>query len=84
MARVASLGTILLLLAGTPRPTGPELYGAGLFSTGQWDFFMAFARDQRRVLFCRANDDFSAYDIYETEREPDQRWRAPVPRVENL
>jgi Tol biopolymer transport system component len=78
MLRLARLGTILVLLAGTPSPTGPELYGAGLFSTGQWDFFMAFAPDEQRVLFCRANDDVSSYDIYETEGENDQRWRAPV------
>lgn len=78
MVRLASLGTAVLLLAGTARPPGPELYGAGLFSTGQWDFFVAFAPDEPRVLFCRANDDFSAYDIYETEQESDDRWRAPL------
>jgi Tol biopolymer transport system component len=66
-----------LLLAVTPRTPVPELYGAGLFSTGQWDFFIAFSPDQRHALFCRANDDFSAYDIYETRRGPDGRWRAP-------
>ena len=48
---------------------GPELFGAGLFSTGAWDFFMPFSPDQRLVLFCRANDDFSAYDNYETHRD---------------
>jgi Tol biopolymer transport system component len=78
IARPASLVATILLLAGTARTTGPELYGAGLFSTGQWDFFMAFAPDQKKVLFCRANDDFSAYDIYETRQEVGQRWRAPV------
>jgi Tol biopolymer transport system component len=77
VARLASLAGALLLLAGTARPTGPELYGAGLFSTGEWDFFMAFGPDERRVLFCRANDDFSSYEIYETELE-NGRWRAPV------
>lgn len=77
MARLASLAGGLLLLAVSALPTGPELYGAGLFSTGEWDFFIAFAPHERRVLFCRANDDFSSYDIYETERE-NGRWRAPV------
>jgi len=77
VARLASLAGALVLIAGTAPSTGPELYGAGLFSTGQWDFFMAFAPDQRRVLFCRANDDFSSYEIYETELE-NGRWRAPV------
>lgn len=76
--RPAALVATILVLAGTARTTGPELYGAGLFSTGQWDFFMAFSPDQKKVLFCRANDDFSAYDIYETEQKTDQRWRAPV------
>jgi Tol biopolymer transport system component len=80
MARLASLATILLLLAGTPSPAGPELYGAGLFSTGQWDFFMAVSPEPGPgwVLFCKANDDFSAYDIYETRQEAGQRWRAPI------
>jgi Tol biopolymer transport system component len=77
VARLASLAGALLLLAGSARSTGPELYGAGLFTTGQWDFFMAFAPDGPRVLFCRANDDFSSYEIYETELE-NGRWRAPV------
>jgi Tol biopolymer transport system component len=67
----------MLLFAGTGPSTGPELYGAGLFSTGQWDFFMAFSPDNRRVLFCRGNDDFSSYDVYETEQE-NGSWRAPV------
>lgn len=78
----AALGLATLLLAGTllagiPRAPEPELYGAGLFSTGRWDFFIAFSPDQRQVLFCRANDDFSAYEIYETWQEGDGRWRAP-------
>ncbi|HEX3234889.1 MAG TPA: hypothetical protein VHR41_11875 [Gemmatimonadales bacterium] len=76
--RASSLGAVALLLGGTPRASGPELYGAGLFSTGQWDFFMAFSPDQRLVLFCRANDDFSAYDIYETGRDAGEPWRAPA------
>lgn len=56
---------------------GPEIYGAGLFSTGAWDFFVAFSPDEREALFCRANDDFSAYDIYETRRNSDGTWRTP-------
>jgi Tol biopolymer transport system component len=67
-----------LLLGAAPHAHGPELYGAGLFSTGQWDFFVAFSPDQRHALFCRANDDFSAYDIYETRQDPGGRWRAPA------
>jgi Tol biopolymer transport system component len=67
-----------LLLAATPWASSPELYGAGLFSTGQWDFFIAFSPDQRHALFCRANDDFSSYDIYETRQDPGGHWRAPA------
>jgi hypothetical protein len=59
-------------------PAQPELYGAGLFTTGAWDFFMAFSSDQRRVLFCRADDAFDRYDIYETRLGDDGRWSPPV------
>ncbi len=64
--------------SSSPEAPEPELYGAGLFSTGAWDFFLAFSPDQRRVLFCRANDDFTAYEIFETRRDADGRWGAPT------
>jgi Tol biopolymer transport system component len=69
-----------LFACSPPRGTssGPELYGAGLFSTGAWDFFLAFSPDEQRALFCRANDDFSAYQIYETQRDAAGHWRAPT------
>ncbi len=38
---------------------------------------MAFSPDEREVLFCRANDDFSAYDIFATTRDSGGAWRAP-------
>jgi Tol biopolymer transport system component len=78
---IAALVSIALLASGASDPYAgvqPELYGAGLFSTGQWDFFMAFSPDQRRVLFCRANDDFTSYRIYETRRDDRGRWGAPT------
>ena len=56
----------------------PELYGAGLFSTGAWDFFMAFSPDQSRALFCRADDGFSVYQIYETRRDDAGHWSTPT------
>ena len=56
----------------------PELYGAGLFSTGAWDFFLAFTPDQQRALFCQANDSFTVFQIYETRRSKEGRWSAPV------
>ncbi len=61
-----------------PPAAGPQLFGAGLFTTTAWDFFLAFTPDQQRVLFCRANDTFTAYDIYETRRGRDGRWSAPA------
>lgn len=56
----------------------PELYGAGLFSTGAWDFFVAFSPDQRRALFGRADDAFERYELYETRRTADGRWSPPA------
>jgi hypothetical protein len=56
----------------------PELFGAGLFSTGAWDFFVAWEADERRALFCRANEDFTWFDIYETRKDAEGRWTAPV------
>ncbi|QSQ21326.1 PD40 domain-containing protein [Pyxidicoccus parkwayensis] len=56
----------------------PEVYGAGLFTTGAWDFFMAFSPDQKRVLFCRADDAFEKYEIFETRLGDDGRWSTPV------
>jgi Tol biopolymer transport system component len=57
---------------------GPQLFGEGLFTTAAWDFFLAISPDQQRILFCRANDNFTAYDIYETKRGRDGRWSAPA------
>jgi Tol biopolymer transport system component len=83
-----SLIALSLLLSCSPRAaesrseaaldTGPQLFGAGLFSTSAWDFFIAFSPDQKWALFCRANDDFTAYDIYQTQRGSDGRWSAPA------
>ena len=56
----------------------PELYGAGLFTTGAWDFFMAFSPDQRRVLFGRADDQFQQYTLYETQLTDEGHWSRPV------
>jgi len=61
-----------------PASDAPELYGAGLFSTGEWDFFMAFSPDERDVLFCRADSTFSSYQIYGTHLTGDGTWSAPV------
>jgi hypothetical protein len=83
MIPLAGLLGGLLLGCGSHRAApshqaGPELFGAGLFSTGAWDFFIAFSPDEREVLFCRANDDFSAYEIFETGRDSTGSWRAPT------
>ncbi|WP_224243993.1 TolB family protein [Hyalangium gracile] len=59
-------------------PGAPELYGAGLFTTGAWDFFLAFSPDQRRVLFGRADDRFQHYELYETRLQDDGSWSQPL------
>jgi WD40-like Beta Propeller Repeat len=65
--------------AASPAPPAmPELYGAGLFTTGAWDFFVAFTPDQRRALFCRADDAFAHYEIFETRLDDRGRWSPPV------
>jgi hypothetical protein len=67
--------------AGPPATTGtaaPELFGAGLFSTGAWDFFVAFSPDQTRALFGRADDAFEVFELLETRRGPDGGWSAPA------
>ncbi|HET9251452.1 MAG TPA: Xaa-Pro aminopeptidase [Candidatus Eisenbacteria bacterium] len=84
MARVLLLvATLFLACAASPStpstpPPKPELFGAGLFSTGAWDFFLSYSPDEQRALFCRANDSFTVFQIYETRRDPGGSWRAPV------
>lgn len=56
----------------------PELYGAGVFTTDAWDFFLAFSPDQSRALFGRADDAFERYELYETRRGADGQWTPPV------
>ena len=75
-ARTASAPTASTV-TGAEAAKGAELYGAGLFTTGAWDFFMAFTPDQTDVFFCRANDTFSTYDIFETRLGADGHWTAP-------
>jgi len=73
---------ILLATAAWPAATSlsaqqrPELFGPGIFSTGAWDFFVAFTPDQRTAYFCRANGDFTYYTILES-RLMDGRWSEP-------
>jgi Tol biopolymer transport system component len=84
--RVVVLSAVLASCASPPAsppaapavPAAPELYGAGLFSTGAWDFFMAFTPDQRRVLFCRADDKFQRYELLETRLDDLGRWSPPI------
>lgn len=60
-----------------PASAAPALYGAGVFSTGAWDFFVALTPDQQRALLCRADDAFQRYDIFET-RFANGAWSPPV------
>lgn len=78
----ALLSTLLLSGCRASTPTheahAPEIYGAGLFTTGAWDFFMAFSPDQKHVLFCRADDAFEQYEILETRLGEDGHWTPPM------
>ncbi|MFN8583446.1 MAG: hypothetical protein U0163_21030 [Gemmatimonadaceae bacterium] len=67
----------LSLIAGcntVAAPDHPTLYGAGLFSTGAWDFFMALTPDQQRAVFCVANDNFTEYHLREARRDAQGQW----------
>ncbi|MCP3136971.1 Xaa-Pro aminopeptidase [Pyxidicoccus xibeiensis] len=65
-------------LTPAKQPGAPELYGVGLFTTGAWDFFLAFSSDQRRVLFGRADDAFERYELFETRLGEDGTWSQPI------
>jgi hypothetical protein len=67
----------LAVVAGCRSPA-PALYGAGLFTTSAWDFFLAFAPDQKHVVFGRADDAFEHYDLYETRLGDGGEWSSPV------
>jgi enamine deaminase RidA (YjgF/YER057c/UK114 family) len=61
----------------TPAPAAPERFGAGVFSTDAWDFFVAFSPDQTRALFGRADAAFEVFTLHET-RLVDGRWSPPM------
>jgi len=56
---------------------GPELFGEGVFSTGAWDFFVAFTPDQRTAYFCRADGRFSYFTILLSRQRGDGGWGEP-------
>lgn len=65
-----------------PAPRGPALFGAGLFSTSAWDFFIAFSPGQTRALFGRADDAFERFAIFESRVDGQGRWSRPTrPRL---
>lgn len=64
--------------ADRPERGGPELFGAGLFSTSAWDFFIAFSPDQTRALFGRADDTFERFAIHESRVAGRGRWSPPT------
>lgn len=68
---------VALMACGTARGSGPALYGEGVFTTPAWDFFIAFAPDERSAIFGRADDNFEVFTLYETRRDGDG-WTAPV------
>jgi len=56
----------------------PELYGAGLFSTGARDLFIAFSPDQTRALLSRGDQTLSTFETFETRLDGHGHWSAPV------
>jgi len=77
--RLSFLLAVIVLHGGAPAgllAQAPEIFGPGVFSTGAWDFFVAFTPDQRTAYLCRANGDFSYYTILET-RLRNGRWSEP-------
>ena len=66
--------------AGAPRAAEelrPRLFGEGVFTTAEYDFFVAIAPDQRTAYLCRASADFGWWTILETRRSGG-KWAAPV------
>jgi len=69
MRQVSIIAMSLALIAAAsgatappaPPPPEPELFGEGVFSTGAWDFFVAFTPDQKTAYFCRANAGFTYF-----------------------
>src|SRR5262245_17719349 len=55
----------------------PALFGEGVFTTGAYDFFVAFSPDQQTAWFCRATADFGTWTILETRRSG-ARWTTPT------
>jgi len=56
----------------------PELYGAGLFSTGARDLFIAFSPDQHRVLLSRGDQKLESFEIFESRLDNAGHWSPPV------
>src|SRR5215208_3848599 len=63
--------------AATAADAGPELFGEGVFSTGAWDFFVAFTPDERTAYFCRADGRFSHFTILQSHQRGGGRWSKP-------
>jgi enamine deaminase RidA (YjgF/YER057c/UK114 family) len=61
-----------------PPPPRAERFGAGVFSTDAWDFFVAFSPDERRALVGRADAAFEQFTLHETRRDAAGRWAAPT------
>ena len=70
---------VALLIAASPATADlrPALFGEGVFTTGDYDFFVALAPDGKSAYFCRATPDFGSWTIVESRRSGD-RWSAPV------
>jgi Tol biopolymer transport system component len=56
--------------AASPSQSGtasPEIYGPGVFTTADWDFFIATAPDSKTVVFCRADTLFERFTILQSD-----------------
>src|SRR5262245_37927904 len=73
-------GGILLMVASSFRAAGnqpaPELFGAGIVSTGDFESHPAFTPDGRTLYFVKSTPQFTDWKIYVTQLE-DGRWSTP-------
>src|SRR5882672_9847137 len=78
MARALSLGRCIAFVtaldaaistlpaAAAASDPGPTRFGEGVFTTGDYDFFVALTPDQKTGYFCRASADFGYWTILQT------------------
>lgn len=75
-----SLSIVLLHTTGcgAGKAAEPQLFGAGLFSTGARDLFIAFSPDQTRALLSRGDERLETFETLETRRDAGGDWSTPT------